>query len=182
MKTQVKNLAGMLLIMAILVTSLSAFSQPGMRGNRNLDNDRPGTARIDQDHPFFDSLSDDQKAKIKTIQLNHQKEMIQLKNQLREKKARLISLQTMDSPNVKEIDAQIDAIGALKVQIAKKRSQVHLSIRELLTEEQRILFDSRLASGKGMKNGKGIKNGRGNKGRMGRNQDFEDRPCMMLED
>jgi len=167
MKTTSKNLT-LLLTLALFMTSIShAWSQPH-RGMRQTQRDFNKMECLNENQPMFKSLSEDQKSKIASIRLNHQKEMIQIKNLLGEKKARLRTLQTAETPNIKEMDGLIEEIGHIKIDAAKKRNQVHQSIRELLTEEQRVTFDSRMMH----KMTKMERKGKGN--RMNRGACFED--------
>jgi len=77
--------------------------------------------------------------KIRTIQL---KESTQFRNLLREKQARLETLQTADKPDMRDINKVIDEIAAIQGQEMKARAANRQKIRSLLTEEQRVRFDA----------------------------------------
>lgn len=143
METQSKKLALLITLALFVININSAWSQPG-RGKHQNFRERDRMECMDENHPMMKSLSEEQKSKIKEIRLAHQKEMIQTRNILGEKKAKLRSLQTAENPNIKEMDLLIEEIGHIKIDEAKKRNQVHQSIRALLTDEQRIQFDSRM--------------------------------------
>lgn len=91
-------------------------------------------------------LTEDQKKQIKDIMLKTREAVLPLTNQLREKEAHLQTLQTAGQVDMKAVDQTIDEMGALRIQIAKKRAASRQDIRKLLTDEQRVVFDSRKAS------------------------------------
>lgn len=116
-------------------------------------------------------LSEDQKKKMKDIRMRTQKEILPLKNQLGEKKARLKTLTSADKPDMNEINKTIDEMSALKAEIAKKRVASRIEIRSILTEEQRLMFDSR----EGRKGKPGKKAHRGEPRHHQRDRQFEKR-------
>ena len=79
----------------------------------------------------------------KLIRTEQLKERTQTDNLLKEKRAKLESLQTADKPDLKEINKVIDEITALQAQKMKSQAASRQKIRSLLTEEQRALFDAR---------------------------------------
>lgn len=88
-------------------------------------------------------LTDEQKDQIKALHTAGQKEMIQSTNKIGELEAKLRTLQTADKPDMKKINSTIDEISVIKTDMAKKRAAHQQAIRSLLTEEQRVVFDSR---------------------------------------
>lgn len=90
---------------------------------------------------FFATLSPEQKKKIKDIRLKEKKQLIQINNQLSEKKMHLITLQTAEKPDMKAINKTIDELTALIGSKMKIKSNSTQQIREMLTEEQRVEFD-----------------------------------------
>ena len=89
------------------------------------------------------NLTDGQQGQMKTMRLNMQKEMLPIRNQLGENKAKLRTLTTAENVNTKEINKLIDASSNLRASMAKLQAANHQEVRKILTEEQRILFDSR---------------------------------------
>jgi Spy/CpxP family protein refolding chaperone len=87
------------------------------------------------------NLSEDQQKKIKEIRLKTAREIMPLRNQLAEKKARLHTISTVDKPDMNEINKTIDEMAALKAQIEKKRVASRMEVRSLLNDEQRLMFD-----------------------------------------
>ncbi len=98
------------------------------------------------------NLTDAQKEQVNTLKVAHQKKMLALKNQLAEKQARLNTLETADNADMKAINTTIDEIGAIKTDMNKERSSHKQAVRKLLTDEQRLAFDTRGPKGQ---NGKG---------------------------
>ena len=83
------------------------------------------------------NLTDSQKKEFKKLDLQFEKETISMKNELElkalEKEVELES----DSPDLKKLNALIDAAHALQASMEKKRMAIELKKRDLLTEEQR---------------------------------------------
>jgi len=88
-------------------------------------------------------LTDQQKQKIEDLCLSTKKEMTGLKNQMGEKQAHLKTLQDADKADMAAINKTIDEISVLKADMMKKHEATRQSIRELLTEKQRIVFDAK---------------------------------------
>lgn len=131
------------LIMATLVVcccSLTASAQ------KDKDKDKAGktSAEASKDaHHGHGSMNptDEQKKKMREIHLKTAKEVMTLKNQEAERKARLRTLTTADKPDMNEINKTIDEMTALKSQIMKKKVAAKMEVRSLLNDEQRLHFD-----------------------------------------
>lgn len=87
-------------------------------------------------------LTDAQQEKIKTLRTAHMKEMLPLKNDLREKQAHLQTLQTSDKQDMNAINKQIDDIYVVKTQMTKKHAALRQEVRKILTDDQRVWFDN----------------------------------------
>jgi hypothetical protein len=85
----------------------------------------------------------EQQKQMAEFRLNMQKEMLQIDNQLNEKKAQLKTLEQVEKPNLKSIYSKIDEISALQNQEMKAMAAHKNSVRSILTEEQRVQFDLR---------------------------------------
>ena len=105
----------------------------------------------------FDDKQHEELKKMRTEQL---KERTQMRNQLREKRAKLETLQTADKPDMKEINKVIDEIAALQAQNMKTQAANRQKIRSMLTDEQRALFDARGTNRKNMRAGEGFRSNR----------------------
>jgi Spy/CpxP family protein refolding chaperone len=89
------------------------------------------------------NLSDQQKQQIKKLHEGVAEKELSLRNQLGEKEARLRTLTTAKKVDEAEVGKIVDEISALRHQLFKSHVSLDLKIRELLTDEQRILFDMR---------------------------------------
>jgi Spy/CpxP family protein refolding chaperone len=109
------------------------------------------------------NLTEEQEKKIKELRIPFAKEVLPLRNQLAEKRAHLKTLQTAEKADLKSINSTIDEMSQLQSQIMKKHAAHTQSIRALLTDEQRIAFDTR-AGHRERFHYKGMKNYRGRRG------------------
>jgi Spy/CpxP family protein refolding chaperone len=95
------------------------------------------------------NLTDDQRAKIKDLHLELMKEVKPLHNQLEELKAREHTLATADKADIKAIDANLDEISKVTNQLMKAKAHMKQQVRGLLTDEQRLLFDTQKGGHRG---------------------------------
>ncbi|HRY31836.1 MAG TPA: hypothetical protein P5531_02595 [Bacteroidales bacterium] len=160
MNTIIRNEKWAGLLVLVMLVSTVAFSQG--RGYGRGDGPRHGWREHRADSAFgpgsgycmnIPDLTKDQQEKIGKSRLQYDKEALQLKNQRDELKARLRTLQTADKADNKAIDQVIDEIAAINARLAKKRNLHRQEIRSLLTDEQKLWFDT--AKGKKGKRGKG---------------------------
>lgn len=89
-------------------------------------------------------FTEEQKTAMKSLRFEIEKEMLQIHNQLGEKKAQLRTLQQVDKPDMKSINSKIDEITALQNKAMKLKAANHAKVRALLTDEQRLEFDKRM--------------------------------------
>ncbi len=87
-------------------------------------------------------LSDEQKEQIQSIHLNGQKEMLTLRTTLQQKRAELRTLTIGDNYDKGKVAQLAEEIGDLHTQMLTKRTTHQQQIKEVLTEEQRIKFDT----------------------------------------
>jgi len=125
-----------LLVLALLVGG--AYAQPGAKGIKDITQRGPTMEHF----PKIPDLTEKQQEEMKKLQTDHMKEMLPLKNQIREKEAHLLTISTGDNVDMKKVNSAIEEIGALKIQMEKKRAAHRQEIRNLLTDEQRVIFDS----------------------------------------
>lgn len=90
-------------------------------------------------------LTPEQQKKIETIKLDSDKKIIQYKADIDIKNAELKKLTIAENPSKKDIDLKIDEIYSLKSAVKKERVGAELLIRNELTPEQRVKFDSHRA-------------------------------------
>lgn len=130
MKSQ-KLLLSFFMMLLIVGTSQKMFSQhSGCQGSK-----------IEKCQPEIPGMTDELKAKIEKLHMTNMKEVMPLKNELKEKKAKMHSLMTSDKVDIAEINKVIDEMGAIEVNIEKKHAFMVQEIRKILTEDQRLFFD-----------------------------------------
>ncbi len=93
--------------------------------------------------PVIPNLTKEQSESIKKLQLSLAQTKFPIENTLREKEARLQTVSTVKTPDMKTIEKQIDEIGAIKIQLAKLQATHDQEIRKILDDEQRLIFDKR---------------------------------------
>ena len=108
-------------------------------------------------------ITEEQKSKMQDLKLIQMKERQTNQNQMREKRAHLITLQSANKADMNAINKTIDEITALQNTQWKKRAAHKQAIRNLLTDDQKVYFDN--YSGR---KGHGHKKGNCNNGRNGR--------------
>lgn len=130
MKSQ-KLLLSFFMMLLIVGTSQKMFSQhSGCQGSK-----------VEKCQPDMPGMTDELKAKIEKLHMTNMKEVMPLKNELKEKKAKMHSLMTSDKVDIAEINKVIDEMGAIEVNIEKKHAFMVQEIRKILTEDQRLFFD-----------------------------------------
>ena len=115
-------------------------------------------------------LTDDQRTELKKFRLDMQKKMLPLRNQLGENRAKMRTLTTAESADMKAINKLIDGNAAISAKIMKVRAENHQNIRGMLTEEQRIVFDSKGSSFGFRERHRGMARG---EGRYGKRQAYK---------
>jgi Spy/CpxP family protein refolding chaperone len=87
------------------------------------------------------SLTDEQSKQIDKLRLDYKQKAYLLKARIKQAKIELAMLITTDSPKQKDIDKKIDEILKLKGEKMRLKAAHKISVRKLLTEEQRVQFD-----------------------------------------
>lgn len=90
-------------------------------------------------------LSDQQKEKMKALDLERMSEITPLRNQVMEKRVRLRSLLSVQPFNEKETFQVVEELGKIESSILKAEIRHHQKVRAILTPEQQIIFDARPA-------------------------------------
>ena len=88
-------------------------------------------------------LSEEQTGKIRQAGLEHMKAMTPMRNQVREKKARLQTILTTMPFDPKAADLMADDLGKIETGIMKEMIRHDQELRGLLTPQQQVLFDAR---------------------------------------
>ncbi len=95
-------------------------------------------------------LTDEQKAQMEKLQVEHMKSMQPLQNELAEKQAQLHTLTTAAEVSMSRINSLIEEIGKLKTEMMKIREKHHQDVRKILNEKQRLFFDNQSGPRHGM--------------------------------
>jgi len=165
MKTIKSKSILMLALIIALAGSNQLFAQRGQMRNNN------GTGY----QCNIPDLTEAQQKQIDELRTAHQKEMLQYRNQMQEKQAKLNTLRTADKADMAAIDKMIDEIGTLHTQMMKAKENHRQKVRSLLTEQQRVYFDTQRGKGKGGK-GFGCCNGMGAGRGMGQGMGYGNCP------
>ncbi|MEA3446113.1 MAG: periplasmic heavy metal sensor [Bacteroidota bacterium] len=130
-------------VMLLLGTGLSFGQKEKMRTDDGpYPHSRNYHLMSDKHHgPKIPDMTEEQETQMKTLHLEMGKFMLPIKNELKEKEARLNSLKTAEKVDMAAINDQIEAIGALKIKMEKKHAEHEQDVRKMLTEEQRLHFD-----------------------------------------
>lgn len=136
-----RNTITLVLFMALAGTAVA--QQAGKRAQRMQDQSQMQQMNQKRGQMMMRklNLTDDQREQVRQIHLENAGKMIPIKNQLREKRARIRTLTTGDDVNLDNAQSVVDEITALQAKQMKMRLATHLKVRSLLTEEQRVMFD-----------------------------------------
>ena len=90
----------------------------------------------------LNKLTPAQIEEVKALKISMMKETLPLKNQIKEKKAHLKTLQSAQNPDMLAIQATIDDIHKVKAKVSKRKEQMFQELRKVLTKDQRVYFDT----------------------------------------
>lgn len=138
MENMMKTVLVLVLVGGLAMPSLAQQRSNRMMQDRPMQFHRQGGQMMN-----LPDLTDEQRTQIRNIMLNTRKEMLPIQNELREKQAQLRTLTTGENIDMEAANTVIEEIGALRTKMMKNRITSRQEIRNLLTEEQRIIFDSR---------------------------------------
>jgi type IV secretory pathway VirB10-like protein len=89
------------------------------------------------------NLTEDQKTKLDKLHLKQMESMTPLRNQIRGKRARLATILTTTPVDMNAADIVADELGKIHTAILKLMIRHDQALRDLLTPDQRVIFDSR---------------------------------------
>lgn len=165
-----KSIIGILILLAVFASS-DLLAQ---RMNRNFGDQQAGRGRYHQnmgqgrmmnndfygnERGFGLNLSEEQLAQAKDLRTKGMKEMLPIRNSIQEKRARLQTLRTAENYDAKAVNNIIDEISELRSKQMKMREAHRQEFRSLLTEDQRVICDSRNGRMGNRNFGKGNKRG-----------------------
>ncbi len=138
-----KPLLTILLAGLFLFTAANVMAQRG-QGFKGQNMSRSGGPGVHLQYQIIPDLNEDQQEQIKDLKTDQMKEMTQFRNRLTEKMASLRTLQTQEDPDMAAINNTIEEMGEIRTEMQKVRAEHNQEIREILTEEQRAIFDARM--------------------------------------
>jgi Spy/CpxP family protein refolding chaperone len=112
-------------------------------------------------------LTEKQQEQVKKIKAKYQKDLTYYNNKLNELNAKQKTLIQVDKPSLKNLHTNIEARTELQNKIAKTRTKMHIEIRNLMTEEQRLMMGARMGK-RAMKHRGIMHRGMGNKSCCGK--------------
>ena len=137
-----------LLSAAVIVLVLAGLSLAQMERRGPMEGPRHQMFREHEPGMFaMLNLTDAQKEQIEKLRTEHMKNVLPLRNELGELRAELRTLSTVDKVNMTDINKKIDEMGKVQTELMKERAAHRQQIRSLLTDEQRVKFDSHPARG-----------------------------------
>ncbi len=140
------------LMALILLFSADAFGQRGRRAPdvrpQQRFSERPAEQLTERNQyadvcQMIPDLTEEQEAQIKSLRLEQLERNTQHRSAMDEKRARKRSLMTEADPDMSAVNNVIDDMTALRNTQMKENVNHRQAVRELLTEEQRVIFDSR---------------------------------------
>ena len=140
-----KPVALVLVLMLAFSFPLLAQTEEQMDVTITVDKDDTGHKKVfvKKVGPGLD-LTDDQQGKAKDFKLDHEKEVLLLKNELRVKRLDLrIAMKDKDNINMGTVHSLVDEIHKLNAELEKKKITHDLKFRSLLTDEQKKKYDAR---------------------------------------
>ena len=139
MKTKLKMIMAAALVLIIQTTALQAQQQE--MPERDREEQRFRNHKQKPKGLPIPNLTGEQEESLKALHIQLEKEALPLKNQLREKQARLQTLVTAENYDQKATEKVVEDIGELKTDLMKLKVSHDQSIRSLLTDEQLIFFN-----------------------------------------
>ena len=151
----------LLIIMMIAAMSMTTTAWAQGRGASKGQGGKKGAPTMHMKKMLPD-LTDDQVKKIKSLRMDMMKQVTPMKAQLQELKAHLHTLSIAEKADMEAINSTIEKMGAIRTKMMMIHAKFRQDVRLVLTDEQRIVFDSKAGNmmGQGMKGHHGSKQGK----------------------
>lgn len=143
-----KNIIHTTIIVALVFLTTDVFAQgvnqraQNKQPNQQAQFNRGNAERAPQQMMRGLDLTEDQQEEIKQIHLETQQAVLTLRNQLNEKEARLKTLTSGETADFNTATKVVEEIGEVKTELALNKLETHSKVRALLTDEQKIKFDT----------------------------------------
>jgi Spy/CpxP family protein refolding chaperone len=124
-------------VMVLLLMQSSVFAHNNKKMNK--------AGHDNMHHKSFSAIpniTEEQEAKLKELRLDFIKERQSIMNVMREKRAHLITLQSEDKVDMSAVNKTIDEITELQNKQLKNMAKQRQAVRNILTDEQKVFFDS----------------------------------------
>lgn len=138
------------LIFMVALTTSNVFAQrPG------FGQDKPMGERFQKYNNL--NLTDDQKTQIDKLRLEHQKEILPLRNEVHNLQSEYKLLIIDNKVSEAKLKKHAENISSLRETLSLKHALHQRQVRSLLTDEQKVKFDQHIISGRGQKGPRGQK-------------------------
>jgi len=138
------------------VVSRMNHDQRGSHQSGRMNKAVKGRNNQERNNFAMNILTKEQKESFKTIRTNCMKELLPLKDQLKELKLHERTLMDADQPDINAINTNIDKMSAVQNKMAKISAKMKIEMSAQLTSEQKIRMKSH----------------QGEKGRMGQSNKY----------
>lgn len=125
----------------IMILSIFVLAMPQANAQKG---EAAGIGKANGMENKIPDLTEKQKSEIKTLRTAYQKDAQQVKNQMGIKRAELKALQQVENPDMDAINKKIEERAALRTELEKKTASYKQSIRTLLTDDQKVIFDKNM--------------------------------------
>ncbi|MDX1411019.1 MAG: periplasmic heavy metal sensor [Nitrospirales bacterium] len=163
-----QNSRNLFLLISVLMLAFNtpAFAQMGHMGEggqgmKSHHGERGHGKSIYEASCWTETLTDEQKAKRAQMRLEFKKVKLLIKAQIKVKKVELATLVTQDNPDRSAIEQKIEEVLELKREKMRAKYAYKVALRNMLTPEQRVLFDMKLLKKAYKGKGHGYKKGHG---------------------
>ncbi len=136
------------LFFAVTLIMASGFDAIAQRGQG-----MSGRGGMQEVCPNIPGLTEEQRSEIMDLRTSHMSEMQQYRDQIDINRAQYRALMRSEPADMTAIEANIEERADIRTQMQKKQAGHHQSVRQLLTEEQRVWFDSAPRGGAGARQG-----------------------------
>jgi len=111
----------------------------GMQGKGGMKG-KPGN-RPEMKQGGMMNFTAEQQEQLKTLRVEQMKSMTQFRNKLGEFNAKMKTITSSDDVNLKDVDNLLDEMGKVKLEMAKDKLSHQMSVRAMLTDEQKVMMD-----------------------------------------
>ena len=159
-------------LVVILFTVGLASAQPsGMpghgKGQRECCPKMMGPGQCDMPGMFGLKLTDEQRKQVQNLKLENQRAMLEMKSDMSELHNNLKLAVTDNKFKQGDVDKIAGKLGSTHEKKIQMKIKFIRSMRDILTDEQRVIFDQKILA-KGIDFGHGMKKGPGMRGHGGR--------------